>query len=275
MYEPVGFYRQIGASSVVATPFSSLDAATIAWVNAVVANGGSVSGVRKTLVNDLIVGLKADGLFTKLDRLWLHAGENQPSALTDIVADSSATTVNSPTFTIDRGYTGNGTTSYLASGYKSSDGPNLAQNSAHCSAWVVTVDATNNAMILGAETGAGIGMLLMYSTTGPKWQTSLNQDFSNTPGPTGAGGTGLVTATRVNSTQENIYRNGGSKDTSAANSVGVDTIPFFICARNIGAIDNPSQHQIAATHFGGGLTDTDVTNIYNRLRTYMTAVGVP
>src|SRR5262245_42144212 len=53
-----------------------LEAETTAWVNAVVADGGSVSGLQQTRVNNLIAGLKTDCLFTVLDRLWLYGGES-------------------------------------------------------------------------------------------------------------------------------------------------------------------------------------------------------
>src|SRR5215475_8332903 len=98
---------------------AAIDPATTAWVNAVVTNGGSVSNARKTLVNNLISGLKTDGVWTDLDRLWLYAGENQPSALTDLVATGLATAVNSPTFTTDNGFTGvdASTTVYIDSGF--------------------------------------------------------------------------------------------------------------------------------------------------------------
>jgi hypothetical protein len=71
------------------------------WAAAVVAAGGSVSGTltsgRKKLINDLIMGLMADGVWSKLDRLWLFAAENSQSALIDIKGAVSATAVNTPT----------------------------------------------------------------------------------------------------------------------------------------------------------------------------------
>src|SRR5689334_9572138 len=98
-------------------PAQGFDASTTAWTSAVIGNGGSVSVGRKRIVDDLIVGLKSDGLFSKLDRMWLYAGENEPSALTDIIATSLSQKVNSPTFTADRGYTGDGSSGYINSNY--------------------------------------------------------------------------------------------------------------------------------------------------------------
>src|SRR5262245_65846702 len=93
------------------------DADVTAWVAAVATNGGSVSSTRQGLITTCVQGLKADGIWTKLDRWWVEAAEDQPSGLTDWKALDLATTVNSPTFTVDRGFTGNGSTSYIDSTY--------------------------------------------------------------------------------------------------------------------------------------------------------------
>ena len=45
----------------------------------------------KKLVNDLIVGLKTDGVWTKLDRLWIFAAENAKSSIIDMVGLASST----------------------------------------------------------------------------------------------------------------------------------------------------------------------------------------
>ena len=50
----------------------------------------------------------------------------------------TASLVNSPTFTTDRGFTGNGSTSYLDSGYNVSTGGGVyAQDSAHMGVYVL------------------------------------------------------------------------------------------------------------------------------------------
>src|SRR5262245_4406995 len=140
-----------------------LDAATTAWVNAVVTNGGTVSAGRQTTVNTLITTLKSAGIWTKLDRLWLWAAENQPSALTDLVGLSLATAVNSPCFTADRGYTGNGSTSYIDTLFDPTTGTAFNQNSCHFSVWVRTLDT--NTQILCGSTEGGIQYSLLWQTT--------------------------------------------------------------------------------------------------------------
>jgi hypothetical protein len=45
---------------------------------------GNVDSNHQTWINDLIVGLKADGVWTKFDRLWLYAVQNTTCAVVDI-----------------------------------------------------------------------------------------------------------------------------------------------------------------------------------------------
>src|SRR6266566_8370586 len=104
---------------------SAFDPATTAWVNAVVAAGGTVSGTQKGFVDTLILCEKtaANGnLFALLDRLWIHASENVTQATVDTIADASLTN-HGLSFTVSQGFTGDGATTYADSGYSS--GPNF------------------------------------------------------------------------------------------------------------------------------------------------------
>ena len=137
---------------------TSFDSATNAWETAVNANGGSVSDSRKTAVNNLIAGLKSDGVWSNLDRLWLLAAENEPSALTSIVNPLSAIAVKqgSPAFAIDRGYTGvdASTTIYIDTKVSlSSFGGIFTQHAGHISAWsnTETISSASGGVIVGAS----------------------------------------------------------------------------------------------------------------------------
>jgi|SRR5215472_7775160 len=269
---------RVWTSSVIIVP--PFDAATIAWVNAVVTNGGTVSAGRETIVDNLIVGLKADGVFSKFDRLWLLAGENQPSGLTDIIADSLATAVNSPTFTTDRGFASNGSTSYINSGYNpSTNGVNWTLNSAHGSSWSVSTPTNGALMSFGALVGGSapfadfICNFTFGGNTGLFFR--LNQDAPPTASYT-ASGAGHYLGNRSGSSASQGYQNGSSLGSDSNVSTTVPNLTAYILARNnAGTADDFCTDQLAAISFGGSLSSTDVTNFYNRLRTYMTAVGVP
>jgi len=86
---------------------------------------------------------------------------------------------------------------------------------------------------------------------------------------------GVVSGTNTGAT----YYDGGNKSSGASGaSQGVPTFALYVDARNGAGVPDAgtySTNQVAAIHGGGALTDTDVANLYSRLRTHMTAVGVP
>jgi hypothetical protein len=256
-----------------------VDALTAAWKTAVIGAGGTVSDARLTVVNSLIIGLRSDGLIAKLDRLWLLAAENSFSALIDLIAHSAAVAVNAPAFTVDRGYTGvdSSSTIYIETNFTpSTDGVTYTTNAAHYSAWNVTNLTAGGGCLMGALT-AGQETTL-YDTF------SDNNVYGRITDAPASGGQGIPgtrighwIVNRSSSTLSQIYQN-GSLFSSPNKSVGsAQNDSFFILgANNAGAgSSNGTPNQVAMASMGGSLSSTDTTNFYNRLRTYMTAVGVP
>jgi len=258
------------------------DDATNAWVNAVISNGGTVSDDRRVLVDNLIAGLKADGVWTKLDRLWILAAENEISARTDMVGDVLATKTGSPAFTIDRGYTGTDAqpaTDYLNTGFTpSTNGVTFVQNSAHLSAWSVTNNAATNGGALSgvnvAATSANINIFDTFTDGNLYGRINDNPTSGSQGAPSSRIGHWIVN--RNSSTTSQIYQNGASFSSPNATSGNVANINILILGLNQdGTGERGTPNQVAMTSLGGSLSATDATNFYNRLRTYMSSVGVP
>lgn len=251
---------------------------TALWVAGVVSAGGTVSAGRRIDVNTLIAGLKGDGVWAKLDRLWLFAAENTQSALLDLIARDTATPVNSPTFTADDGYTFNGSNNHIDTTFNpTSDATNYLQDSASAAIWCKTRDASvNNAPLYGAYTTGTDQSVIMYSTNA--WWECTSHNASSHATTSFAGGPGFIQWSRSSSTAVAVFGNGGSKDTySSSTTSGIPNCNLYIGARNNngGAGDLRGAHEVSAAVFGGYLTDAEVLSLYNRMRTYMTAVGVP
>ena len=121
------------------------------------------SGLDTTHTNayiDLINGLVADGVWTKFDLLHVYATQDTTTAQLNLVqASYPATLHGSPTFTVDRGYTGTdaSTTKYIGTGFNPATAvsPQFVRNSAHLSAWNVTNVSANQAAIGIKEAGSG------------------------------------------------------------------------------------------------------------------------
>lgn len=264
----------------IAVP-STLDSSTVAWVAAVVANGGTVSLNRQNIVNNLIVGLKTDGVWLKLDRLWILAAENNFSALTDMVALSLATEVNPQgtlVFTVDKGYFEANSDDYVNANVNlSTYGGQFVTNSGHVSAW-------SNTNV------AGLGVLLgISSTSNTANQTTIVPQYSDntaifrcndgipSTGVTVADALGHYVANRSDVSATQGYKNGSNiiNPNAAAGSIPNVNLAILdfndtVVGPTFGSIQQCSQVSV-----GANLSATDVTNFYNRLRTYMTAVGVP
>lgn len=254
-------------------PTSAFDPATTAWVVAVVANGGTVSNSRKVLVDALIVGLRADNVFAKLDHLWLFAGENEPSALTDIVGLTLATAVGGPTFTADDGYTG-GASKYIDTNIDpSTAGGHYTELAAHWSVWQYS-STPNPGSSIGGHVFQYVRATLPYSIDGHvQWRVNFG-DTDEVSSGTFASSQGLWVGRTANAAvSSELYNNGALADTAGAHATGFAAAIIFLANSNSGA--DWYTDIVSAGGFGGDLTATDISNLYSRMRTYMTAVGVP
>lgn len=258
-----------GAGQMTANLTRPEDSATTAWAAAVVAAGGTVSDARRSLVNDLILGLKSDGIWTKLDRLWILAAENSQSALIDLVANETASIVSTPvpTFTTDRGYTGAGG-GYIDTGFVPSDGG--AQlfdlDDAHYSCWSLTSSLPSGTY---SVCGNGNDTWLKYD---PDYSFYFRiNEVGGATAPYGDFTThaGHFISSRSSSTQRKLYQDGTLKYTTNATSASLTGSSQFIISNGTSGVG------VAAYSLGSNLNGgSDASNFYDRLATYMTAVGV-
>jgi hypothetical protein len=96
------------------------------------------SASQQLLQEQLIIDLKSAGVWSKLDTFGVFATDgNSDFALIDWIRLSQYTAVNSPTFTSNGGFTGNGTSSYIDTNYNpSTSGVNYTLNDAGRFYWV-------------------------------------------------------------------------------------------------------------------------------------------
>ena len=278
----MGAGGKVPAAAAAAGP---ANAETTTWVNAVVGDGGSVSAGRQTSVDTLITSLKSGGVWTSLDRLFLFAAENSQSALRDICAAAAATVAGGPTFTADRGYTGtdNSSTVYIDSGFNPSTGtPNYTQNSAHISVWSNT-NATSAAggVSIGAQVSGASGQdteIFPKFSDGKAYYRINDTSLGVSGGVANADSTGYYVANRSGAATQQGYRNAVDQGIVAVSSAAIPNGNFIILGWIVypaGTHKTGDAHQNCGVTIGGSLTSGQVTSLYNALRTYMTAVGVP
>ncbi|MFG1429160.1 hypothetical protein [Roseixanthobacter glucoisosaccharinicivorans] len=245
----------------------SLDAGAAAVIARMSA---SPSFARKTAINTLVRALKAAGVWQRLDVLHIMAAHDAQAARLNWISSSyDLTATNSPTFTVDRGYQGDGATNFLtATGYDPSAGGRLLTlNSATLGAWVETADVTTSTGGILVFTSTG---RLQRRLNGTQYQCRVN-DATSANIPVGAftGSTGL---NRSAAGAREFYQAGVQTltDTVASGTVS-NRLDYLAAGLPASAY---SDARLAAGWAGGSLTSAQQTALHAALRAYMTSVGV-
>lgn len=220
---------------------------------------------RKSLINRVLVDLKLAGVLPKLDALYLHAAADAQAARQNLVRDAyNLTEVNAPTFTADRGYTGNGSTAQLNTGFNPATAAGrFSLNSASQFVWVrtgtsaTTIDIGNFSSRICPSDGSG--------------QLSVRPNNGGAPGvDAGQTATGLSAWSRNNATHFDTYKNGALIANKALASANVDSVAFTLLSQAGAAY---SARQISATGWGAALTAGEMAALHAALNAYLTAVG--
>lgn len=219
---------------------------------------------RKGEINSLIAALKTAGVWVKLDILYLLAAADAQAAQRNWIADANnLTEVSAPTFTTDRGYTGNGTSSYLDTGHTPGSG-HYALNDAHVSLWSLTAAQTATTVVANGST---VRASIVPRNASDLLSYRLNDTTSGTVA--NASGLGFFATNRAASGTKRAYKTGSLLGTNAIASTALPAASFRI----LGEGTNFSSYQAASMSAGSNLTDAENLAFYNALHTYMQAVG--
>lgn len=229
---------------------------------------------RTTLINNLIVALKDGGVWSKLDVLWITAAADAQAGQRNWISDNfNLTPVNSPTFTADRGYAGNGTTSYLTTGYNPGGAGTFKYLQDNCAMGIwsrTNSDAT--VAELGARTSSTLAQSIMLLRTTNLFSIRANSNTATTVANTDSSGFFIQRRTASNATA--AFRNGSALGTGSVASVAlVNTAWLFGAASNNGTPALFSARELSLGLGGGSLTDGEIAAANAAFAAYMTAVG--
>jgi hypothetical protein len=226
-------------------------------------------GARKKVIDTFIKGLKADGIWALLDTLWVTAAHSQQASRLNWKTPGTftLTEVNSPAWVTDRGYTSNGSTSYLDTNF--APGTHAAQytlNNASAGVYLRT-DLNESTVDMGDST-SGNRLLIDSRFTG-SYFGGVN-DISNLSVAV-SDSLGMFSAVRTSSSARSLWVRGISvaSDAQASSAVPVDNI--YILCRNNGGAATFSNRQNALSFLGSG--SINQLTLYNRMQTYMTSLG--
>lgn len=217
--------------------------------------------------------LAQDGQLSLFDCLYVFATDGDSDYATLNWASPSnnqITKVNSPTFTSDVGFNGNGSTSYLNQNWAPNNGVNFSLNSACVFFKLVGAHNAQNIFGVGNSAGMSNGLngVMDTTTTGGR----LNNNTADLLSTSDLRQT-FLSFVRSASTGWSVYSNGVSQGTITRTSVGVATINNFLLCRNLngtanGFLDSVGQLQI----FGVGSASLNQSDLYTAFNTYLSAI---
>ncbi|MDZ4057134.1 MAG: RHS repeat domain-containing protein [Polynucleobacter sp.] len=215
---------------------------------------------RKGLISALIAGLKADGLWTKIAWLSLLASHTEQAALLNVkVPSKTATAINGTgTFSANLGYTGNGSL-YLDAEAPTTSGI-YTQNSAFSAFWK---NNTAGSILAGQVFTSSKNYLTTGTLSG-----RINAASNVSSGASFSRGLALIT--RNSASQQTFYINGGSGITVSSTSAAPANFSSWLFGAEFSYSSGGSSAMWA---WGSGLTGADSVNFYNRINTYLTAIG--
>lgn len=237
----------------------------------------------RTAINSLIKELKTRGIWAKLDGLYLMAAHTEQAALLNWKTNArNLIAYNSPSFTANWGFTGDGVSSYLMTDSFSGAGLLMAQDDESMGAWVRTNPGeVPSTITLGENSGGSASIRYINSRASDSdvvvWRMNWSPQGATAGGiardTSGAANNLFVALSRTGSTAAYQYANGELDHSQTTNSSGTDprTRTFWFSIGRNGSGYSARQH--SAAFYGRGLNANEHAIFYNALYDYMRTVG--
>jgi hypothetical protein len=217
---------------------------------------------RATLMDNLMRSLRAAGILQVMDLFYVLCAHDAQAARVNWAkpGTNTASEVNSPTFDVDSGYQGDGTSSYVNSGLAANAGVHALDGS--MSFGIVSLSThTSYADDAG---GGGNGALLLKTCAIGNQEVRCN--FTNTIVAAVSDGRGIAIGC-YDGTTGYSYRDGTLLSSAAKSKTTLGATAVWFLHSN-----TYSTRKLAAGFYGGYLTASQVATLNTALKTYLNAV---
>jgi hypothetical protein len=229
---------------------------------------------QQSAINNLVVGMKADGVWTKMKAIYPFVGGTASTHKWNLKdprdLDAAFRLVFNGGWThSSTGATPNGTNGYADT--KLVPSSSLSTSSAHFAKYNRTNDLVGLKLDGASVTGVGTETFFQHNYT---TANGIIGEATSIGVYTATDTRGLFNATRTSLSAFKVFRN-TSNIASSTNAITV--LPnrnVFLGARNDNsAIAFYNTYQAAFASIGDGLTDTDASNLYSRVNTFQVALS--
>ena len=253
----------------------SIEGETAAYVAAVVANGGTVSAARAAILDTFIRAEKASGVWALTDDYWGFWAESETQALTSLKQRRLATAVNSPTFTTDRDYTFNGTTSYLNTNFVPSVNAIKYTGTNQRVAVYERTNLSSTGFSAGMTTATNNRFTIRALNAGAMAGTANNNAGTVSFAVTDSLALKVISRASGGTTAKGYDRGVALTDaTGLTVGTGVPAVALYLAAHNNnGTTASFRASSLGFAAVGGPLSDTQELAQYNAVQAWATAVG--
>ena len=244
-----------------AGPYRVLDPDAAAFASAM---SVAPSAARVALIDAFVRAIKAGGLWARLDVLYLIAAHDEQAGRVNLMAPGhyTCTAVNSPSFVADRGFAGDGATSYLSTGLNpGAGGTRFGLDDASLFVWSLT-DLNASA----AEIGTGSATRLLARSFGA---LAARANTATTTTVAVADSLGLVGWSRRSAVGHDFFR---GATVVASPEQASETISAGVM-RVGAAASTYSARRLAVAGAGAGLDGDEIAALAAACGAYLDAVG--
>jgi hypothetical protein len=257
----------LASHGLIASQIASFDADAVAFFGRVTTAGGTLSATEKSAVNQLVLDLKANSLWTPMKAIYPMVGASAAACAQNLVSSGFTGTFTSGWTFASTGIKGNGTSAYFNTGFKPSTDASLSgfsfggyprnndtsgSQASGCYDTGLVFFAQNNLCIANILSG-GIPNILSY-TANPSQR--------------------LIMHRRTSSTFSQSYRNGTSLGTETGTAGGLPNVNYYIGARNdSGLINLYDSHEYAFYFLGLSLTNQNALDLTTAVNTFQTTLS--
>lgn len=228
-------------------------------------------------INTLINGLKANNLWSKMKAVYPFVTDK--TLQSDMAAQMKFNLVNPQdsdaafrlAFSGGWTYSTNGAQPNGTNGYadtKLVPSSVLGVNNTHISSYIRN---TSQGVLLGTDSAYRLWIAPNFN--GTQKYLELNTGTSTTPSSSISSLIGLWLGSRISAASSKLYNSANINYSHNTSSVGLDTSPIYISARNVGVASNYSSGQTAFVSIGDGLTDAEEAILNQLVTDYETTLN--
>lgn len=259
----------LASHGLIASQIASFDADAVAFFGRVTTAGGSLSNTEKTAVNQLVLDLKANSLWTPMKAIYPMVGASAAACSRNLKSDDFNGTFTATGWTFaSTGVTPNGTSAYMNTNLI----PNtsLLLDSVHGSSYSRTNAVQSGPLFSSEDAGTyNNGLYVWPNYSGGTISVRVNDNTST--GGTNSSTLGFHLANRTSSSIKKYLRNDVSIVNTTVTSSALNTSSIYLAASRNNA--NFTNYEQAFASIGDGLTDTQASNFYTAVQAFQTTLS--